>query len=264
MSRLEAAITRAFERARGEGRAALIPYLTAGYPRLDVLPELIRTLAEAGADLIEVGIPFSDPLADGPVLQQVAGEALARGTKVADIFQTLAGIPDPRPPILILTYINPILRRGVQTFAQWCAMARVSGVIIPDLPWDEGREIRRALSDQGVAMIPLVAPTTAEAQMRVLAGARGFVYAVSVTGVTGMRRTMAEGIGEMVARVRRHVDLPVAIGFGISTPDHARAVGKVADGVIVGSALMAAIRDNPESCSEAARRFVSSLRQALS
>ncbi|MCL6562115.1 MAG: tryptophan synthase subunit alpha [Firmicutes bacterium] len=255
-------IAEAFRKARQQGRAALIPYVTAGVPDLRALPEILRALGEAGADLVEVGIPFSDPLADGPVLQRAATWALAQGVRLADIWQTLNGVVDG-PVRVALTYVNTVLRRGPETFMGEAARAHLAGAIIPDLPWIEGLEVRRAAQAAGLAVIPLVAPTSTDQHLEAIAQGEGFVYAVSVTGVTGMREEVAAGVEELVRRVRERVDLPVAIGFGISTPEQARQVGKVADGVIVGSALMARIMEAPAEAAEQAFRFTRSLRQAL-
>lgn len=256
-------IGQAFAQARAAGHAALIPYVTAGFPSLEALPEIVASLRDAGADLIEVGIPFSDPLADGPILQQISTEALARGTKIVSIFETLTTITPTAPPILILTYVNPIMRRGVPVFAQLCADAGVAGVIIPDLPWVEGEDIRREFLARSVAPIPLVAPTSTASHFKALKSARGFVYGVSVTGVTGMRQTVASGVEHLIEETRLAVRLPIAIGFGISTPEQAQAVGRMADGVIVGSALMARLKDHPERAAWEAGELVRRFRHAL-
>ncbi|MCY0881978.1 MAG: tryptophan synthase subunit alpha [Firmicutes bacterium] len=256
-------IEQAFLKARQEGRAALIPYVTAGFPSLQVLPDLIRAMADGGADIIEVGIPFSDPLADGPMLQYAATRALEGGTKIPRIFDVLQKVTADAPPIIFLTYINPVYHRGIEWFAEQTRNAGVQGMIIPDLPWIEGKDIRAVMEQKQLAVIPLVAPTSTDTHIASLTDAHGFVYGVSVTGVTGMREFVDGGVRPLIDRVRQHSKLPVAIGFGISTPDHAREVGKVADGVIVGSALVKRIRDHAQNPAGPAREFVQSLRQAL-
>lgn len=246
-----------------KGRPALIPYVTAGYPDLKRLPGLIAALRDGGADIIEIGIPFSDPLADGPVLQQAATAALEAGTKVRAILETVAEIASEAPPLVFLTYINPVFRYGVAAFAKDAKAAGIEGLIIPDLPWLEGRDMRRAAEASGMAIIPLVAPTSTDAHLEAIRQTEGFVYGVSVTGVTGVRQTVDDGVEALVKRVKAVVDRPVAIGFGISSPEQAQQVGRVADGVIVGSALVKAIQDNPAMAEETAYQFVHNLARAL-
>ncbi len=256
------ALAEAFRRAGEEARTALIPFFTAGYPSLADLPELLHAAAEAGADLVEVGIPFSDPLADGPVLQRAAATALAGGVRVDAILDTLvhAKISLPR---VFLTYVNPVLRRGFEHFADDAASCGMAGAIVPDLPWTEAGELRQAFSARGLAVIPLVAPTSTDAHLVALRSATGFVYAVSVTGVTGARQALADDLEGLVGRIRQAVPLPVAIGFGIATPEHARAIGQFADGVIVGSALTEAIMRRPQAAAEAAYAFLRPMVEAL-
>jgi tryptophan synthase alpha chain len=256
-------IGQAFRTARAEGRAALIPYVTAGYPTLEQLPGLVRSLTRAGADVIEIGIPFSDPLADGPILQRAATEALAAGTRVRDVLRVVSQISTEAPPLVFLTYINPVFRYGIEEFARDSAQAGVAGWIIPDLPWLESRAVRDTAQQYGIALIPLAAPTSTDQHLKAIAHGHGFVYGVSVTGVTGVRDAVDTGVETLVARVKNFVDLPVAVGFGISTPAQAREVGRVADGVIVGSALVKTIADHRDACEEAAYQFVRGLREAL-
>lgn len=256
-------IDQAFARAKAEGRAALIPYVTAGFPELSRLPEVAIALTEAGADIIEVGIPFSDPLADGPVLQRAATQALAQGTRVRDILAVVQKMSARTAPLIFLTYINPVFRYGMEQFAHDAHLAGVQALIIPDLPWQEGREMRSAARSSGLAIIPMVAPTSTPGHLKAIAGARGFVYGVSVTGVTGVRSAVDTGVRPLVERVKAVVDLPVAVGFGIATPEHAREVGRVADGVIVGSALVEAMGQDPRRAEEVAFRFVRAMRAAL-
>lgn len=246
-----------------KGRPALIPYLTAGFPDLERLPGLVDALTRAGADLIEIGIPFSDPLADGPVLQQAATAALQRGTRVSAILETVAKIAPSAPPLVFLTYINPVFHYGIARFAEDARAAGIQGLIIPDLPWVEGRDMRRAAEKSGLAVIPLVAPTSTGEHLAAIREAKGFVYGVSVTGVTGVRASVDQGVEPLVDRVRQAVNLPVAIGFGISGPEQAARVGRVADGVIVGSALVRAIQADPGRAEEVSYRFTKALRDSL-
>ncbi len=255
-------ISEAFARARQENRAALIPYITAGYPSLEHLESLVKALEAGGADLIEIGVPFSDPLADGPILQQAATEALARGVKVQQIFDRVKDLA-VSVPLIFLTYVNPIYRRGIDRFITDSRRSGVQGLIVPDWPWNEMREAQETAQSQGVAMIPLVAPTSTDAHLKDIRNAAGFVYTVSVTGVTGARSQLNHGVGPLVERIRQHVHIPIAVGFGISTPEQARETGRVADGVIVGSALVRVIRDNRDDPSGSAESFVRAFRDAL-
>lgn len=245
------------------GRPVLIPYVTAGHPRLSVLPALIRAAREAGADLMEVGLPFSDPLADGPVLQAAAATALAGGATVDRVFSALAAARDAGLPILLLTYVNPVLARGPERFLEEARDAGVDGLIVPDLPWAEARGLERAARTRGLALIPMAAPTSTDAHLRAIRRARGFVYGVSVTGVTGVRTALDPSTLAFAARLKAAVPLPVAIGFGIGTPEQAAAVARVADGVIVGSALVRALEAEPDDPPGVVRRLVGAFRRAL-
>jgi tryptophan synthase alpha chain len=245
------------------GRPVLIPYVTAGHPRLADLPELIRAAHQAGADLIEVGLPFSDPLADGPVLQAAATAALAGGATVDRVFAVLAETRDIGLPILLLTYVNPILARGVDRFLDDAQGVGVEGLIVPDLPWAEARELDRATRSRGLALIPMAAPTSTDDHLRAIRRGRGFVYGVSITGVTGVRTTLDPSTLAFAARLKAAVPLPVAIGFGIGTPEQARAVAQVADGVIVGSALVRELEAHADDAPAVVRRMVGAFRAAL-
>jgi tryptophan synthase alpha chain len=221
-------------------RAALMPYLMGGYPDLPTSLDAGLAAAEAGADLIEVGIPFSDPLADGPVIHAAATDALAAGATphgVLSMCEQLAA----RVPVVLMVYANIVLTAGEDAFALRAASAGASGLIVPDLPHDEAGDLRAACDAEGLALVPLVAPTTTPERIASIgADARGFVYTVSLTGTTGERDQLPEGLAETVERVRASTDVPVAVGFGISTPEQARTVAEVADGVIVGSRVVRA------------------------
>lgn len=256
-------IEAAFAEAKRQRRAALIPYVTAGYPALSDLPAIIAALSDAGADLIEIGIPFSDPLADGPVLQRASTAALAQGVKIRQILEVVATLSAAAPPIVFLTYVNPVYRWGLDVFARAAGEAGVQGLIIPDLPWSEGGSMREAAAAAGLSVIPLVAPTSHAEHLAAIRDATGFVYGVSVTGVTGARQSLDAGVRQLVERVKAVVNLPVAVGFGISTPEQAAEVGRWADGVIVGSALVQAMAEPAGAAASEAFRFVSRLRRAL-
>jgi tryptophan synthase alpha chain len=224
-------------------RAALMPYLMGGFPDLDSSRAAGEAAADAGADLVELGVPFSDPLADGPVIHAAGTDALAAGATphaVLRICEALAA----RLPVVLMVYSNVVLAGGAERFATRAASAGAAGLIVPDLPHDEAGELRAACDAEGLALVPLVAPTTPEDRLAEIGhDARGFVYAVSLTGTTGERDALPPGLTEMVGRVRGHTSLPVAVGFGIATSEQAAAVAEVADGVIVGSRLVRAVRE---------------------
>lgn len=256
-------IDEAFQRAKSAGRAALITYITAGYPDLKLLPGLVAALTEGGSDIVEIGIPFSDPLADGPVLQRAATAALEHGTRVSSILASVEGFAPQVAPLVFLTYINPVFRYGVGKFAEDAVKSGVQGLIIPDLPWTEGQDLRQQAQSRHLAVIPLAAPTSTDAHLRAIGRAQGFIYAVSLTGVTGARKLVDAGVRPLVERIRHFTRLPIAVGFGIATPEQAREVGEVADGVIVGSALVQVLEQNPGREEEAAYQFVRQLSSAV-
>jgi tryptophan synthase alpha chain len=238
------AIAAAFERARAEGRAAFVPFLMAGDPDLPTTIELVEALAGAGADVVELGVPFSDPIADGPVNQAAAARALAAGTTLDRILAAVAGFRARRRrrslPLVLFSYFNPIFRYGVARFAEHARESGVDGVLCVDLPPEEAHgEYLGALARRGLDPIFLLAPTSTRERVRVVARAgAGFVYYVSRTGVTGERAELPRGLAAELRAVRRRLRLPVAVGFGISTPEQAAAVARLADGVVVGSALV--------------------------
>jgi len=260
ISRLRAA----FAAAKAEGRAAFIPYVTVGHPDRDTTDTVVPALAAAGADIIELGVPFSDPLADGVVVQRSTQTALTNGITLAACFAAAARLRANglTTPLVFLGYINPIERRGIESFAAECARAGVDGVMVADLPVEEAGDLRAACDRHGVALIPFLAPTsTPERIAQVAEIATGFVYCIGLTGVTGARETLATDLGAFLARVRERVSLPLAVGFGISRPEHVAAVGAMADGVIVGSALVRRLDELPASERAAgAAAFVRELR----
>ena len=235
-------IAEAFESARASGRrAALMPYMMGGFPDLETSRRIGLAYADAGADLIELGVPFSDPLADGPVIHAAGTTALRAGIRVHDVLEVGRAVA-ARVPVVVMCYANLILARGLDRFADALLDAGASGLIVPDLPFEESPEALRVCDERGLALVPLVAPTTPEQRLaRIGAQARGFVYTVSLTGTTGERSGVADGLAGVVARAAACTAVPVAVGFGISTPDQAAAAAAAgADGVIVGSRLVRA------------------------
>ena len=260
-------IAEAFARARADGRrAALMPYLMGGYPDLETSRAIGLAYADGGADLIELGVPFSDPLADGPVIHAAATAALNTSppATLSAVLEVARDIAD-RVPVVLMCYANPILSHGLERFLDALVAARVSGLIVPDLPLEEATEMRPACRRRGLAFVPLVAPTTpAERLERIGAGASGFLYAVSVTGTTGERGEMAGGLAAIVARAAAHTNVPVAVGFGISTPEQASAAAQAgADGVIVGTRLVRAAGEASDPAA-AVRELVAGFSAALS
>ena len=257
-------IAATFARAKAEGRTAILPYVTAGYPNLEMTEHLVAALVAGGADLVEIGVPFSDPLADGTTIQRTSQVALASGVRLADCLVLARRLRERgiETPLIFMGYYNPILQYGPERFAAACAAAGVDGVIVPDLPTEESDELLAACCRHGRDLIFLLAPTSTDDRIRdVAARAGGFVYCVSLTGVTGARDNLP-GLDGYIARVRRHTDLPLAIGFGISTPAHVRQVGRVADGAIVASALINHLdRFPPADQPDAAEAFVRALRE---
>ena len=229
-----------FARLRADHAPGLVTYITAGDPDLERTGGILRALDRGGADVLEVGVPFSDPLADGPVIQRATERALAAGTTLSGVLDLLRSIrADIAAPVVIFSYANPILRLGPEQFADRARDAGVEGVLVLDLPIEEADEFRTMLTSRGIDTILLLSPTTTDERLRRAAAlGSGFLYAISRLGVTGARDVLAAGAQEMVERIRKISDLPVALGFGISKPDHVREVGQWADAAVVGSALV--------------------------
>jgi tryptophan synthase alpha chain len=237
-------IAHAFD-ANGK-RAALMPYFMGGYPDVAGSLRLGEAIVEAGADLIELGIPFSDPLADGPVIQAAGEQALRAGATFDGVLEGVAKPLAERVPLVMMCYANPILARGRGAVAAQLAGAGIAGLIVPDLPIDEADELREVCDSAGVALVPLVAPTTTPDRIqKTAAAARGFIYVVSVTGVTGERNELPSGLEAVVSQVQGAATVPVAVGFGVATPEQAGQVAAIADGVIIGSRLVRALADAP-------------------
>jgi tryptophan synthase alpha chain len=258
-------IAEAFEAARHEGRAALMPYMMGGFPDLETSLAVADAYAEAGADLVELGVPFSDPLADGPVIHAAATRALSVGATLESVLEICERLAE-RVPVIPMVYVNMALTRGAKRFAALLADAGAAGAIVPDLPLGEEDALGDALKGAGLAPVPLVAPTTtADRRRRICEGASGFVYVVSDTRVTGERDELPEGLEGLVRSVREEAPVPVAVGFGIGTPGQAAAVGAIADGVIVGSRLVRAVAESygAESAAAAVGGFIRDAREAM-
>ena len=262
-------IQRRFSELASVGRCALMPFVMAGDPDLETTAATLMALQEAGADLIELGIPYSDPLADGPVIQAAASRALAAGTTPAGALALLESLRGRLTvPVVLFTYSNPLLNRGMEGFCDAAAAAGAAGLVVPDLPLEEAEKLSTLAAARGLDLVLLVAPTTPlERMARIHAASRGFTYLVSVTGVTGVRTALQERVGGLVGQLKAQGDTPVAVGFGISAPEQARQVRDWgADGAIVGSALvkrMAEAHGQGRSVSDEAGRYCAELRHAL-
>jgi tryptophan synthase alpha chain len=242
-----------FDEIKREGRKGFIPFVTAGDPDLDTSLEIVLRLAERGADVIELGVPFSDPMADGPTIQRSSDRALAGGTSFSDVLDLAAKIRERTDiPLVLFTYFNPFLRFGIEEFCR--ADCGIDGVLLTDVIEDEADVISRQLGDHAIDLISLVAPTTTDQRIEnICAGARGFIYAVSRAGVTGAQRETSSEAEALVARVRQFTELPVAVGFGISTAEQIADVWRYADAAVVGSAIVSEI-EHAASAGDAVRR----------
>ncbi len=261
-------IGRLFERLKEEGRPALVAYIVAGDPSPAATPEIVAALERGGADLIELGVPFSDPIADGPVIQRGSDRALKAGTKLSTVLDIASQIRKRSEiPILLFTYMNPVLRYGLDTLAQAAVANGVDGCLLTDLSVEEAEPYISVMRKAGLDTVFLAAPTSSQRRLELVAKySTGFVYLVSRTGVTGERASLSDSAAPLVTAMRRVTKLPLAVGFGISTADHVRSVGAVADGVVVGSAFERMIEENaggPELCAKVealARMLASGLR----
>lgn len=253
-----------------QNKPIFMPYFPLGYPDLDTSVDVIEALAKNGADLIEVGLSFSDPLADGPVIQKATQIALEKGITIKKSLEAVGELRrrGVEVPLVLMGYYNPILAYGLGRFVADAIAAGGDGFIIPDLPTEEAEEFQAVLNSAGELphpLIPMLAPTSSPERMeRIARHAKGFIYLVSVTGVTGERKSISEGLSELVARVREHTTVPVCVGFGIGTPEQAREVGQIADGAIVGTACVRVVGNSPtpvETAKEFSRNFAEALRQ---
>lgn len=258
-----------FQTLRGQGRTALIPYVTAGDPAPDATVGFLHALVEAGADVLEVGVPFSDPMADGPVIQGACERALAAGTSLSRVLDMIAEFRerDAETPIVLMGYLNPIDRLGLEAFASRAREVGVDGVLIVDMTAEEAPEVAPTLHEANLDAVSLIAPTTGDERIaRICTHAGGFVYYVSFKGVTGSASLDVSSLATHIDRIRAHTDLPVAVGFGVSTPENAADVSRVADAVVVGSALVRQIAEHgaDRHATEAALRdTLSAMRRAI-
>jgi len=245
------------------GRAALIPYLTAGFPTPELSLETLRLMEAAGADLVEVGVPFSDPLADGPTIQRSTQSALDQGMTVPRVLEQIHGAA-LRIPVVVMTYVNPVMAYGLERFVADAAAAGASGLLLTDFPAGADPRVDAVVAGSPLALIRLIAPTTTPARLaRAVRGASGFLYLISRLGVTGARDQVPQDLADHVARVRAVSELPLAVGFGISTPAQARATARLADGVVVGSALVDALGSGGLAAAERlVRELAGAIREA--
>jgi len=242
-------------------KKAFIAYLMAGDPNLAASAEYILTAQEAGADMVEIGIPFSDPIAEGEVIQAAGIRALAAGTRLDGVFDMVASIKDKmRIPMVFMTYLNPVFVYGYDRFFTKCAEIGICGIIIPDLPFEEQDEAKTAVVKHGIEIVTLVAPTSEKRIAQIAGNAEGFIYMVSSMGVTGVRSEITTDLSTIISEIKKYTDVPVAVGFGISTPEQARYFSKTADGIIVGSALVRIIGQHGENAKDALYEYIQEMK----
>lgn len=242
---------------------AFIGFLTAGDPTIEKTVEYILAMEEAGCDLIEIGIPFSDPMAEGIVIQEANVRALKHNTTTDDVFEIVKAVRAKTDvPLVFLTYINPVFFYGYEEFFKKCNELGIDGIISPDLPYEEKGEIAEIARKNDVDVISLIAPTSKERIQKIAADATGFIYIVSSLGVTGMRSEIKTDLNAIISDIRDVTDLPLAVGFGINTPEQARNIGQIADGVIVGSAIVKIIEEHGENATDVLKEYVSSMKKA--
>lgn len=260
-------ISQCFETLRQRSECAFIPFITAGDPDLVTTAQALRILDKSGADMIELGVPYSDPLADGPTIQAAATRALKRGVRLDDVLAIAQEVtPDLNAPIILFTYYNPILNRGIEVFLKQIAAAGIAGLVVPDLPLEEAESLIQPATEIGIEVVLLVAPTSRKARIEAIAKkSQGFIYLVSVTGVTGMRKQVASSIPDLLEEMRAVTDKPIGVGFGISQPEQARQVKQWgADAVIVGSAFVKRLAEGtPTEGLKAIEEFCHSLKSAI-
>ena len=249
---------------RKTGNVALVPYITIGFPDVQTSETLAEVIIESGGDMLEMGIPFSDPLADGATIQKTSFQALRHGVNVATALGVLGRLREKgiEAPLIFMGYFNPFLRYGVERFVRDAADLGLDGVIVPDLPTEESGPFNETCGLAGIHLVPLLAPTSSEQRIaQACKDARGFIYCVSLTGVTGARRELASDLPDLVGRIQRHTDLPVVVGFGVSRREHVQSIGRFADGAVVASALLDAIDKSPrDKVLQTAREFVQGLK----
>ncbi|MFC4350592.1 tryptophan synthase subunit alpha [Fodinicurvata halophila] len=262
----ESRVDARFAELKAQGRAGLVTFITAGDPDAETTYQILRALPEAGADLIEIGMPFSDPMADGPAIQASSQRALKNGISLAKTLEIVHRFraEDSTTPVILMGYYNPIYHMGVEKFLRLARDAGVDGLIIVDLPPEEDRELCLPAIDAGLHWIRLATPTTDDKRLpKVLENTSGFLYYVSILGITGTRAAAAEEVGAAIERIKRHSDLPVAVGFGIRTPEHAAAIGKVADAAVVGSAIVERIAEALDENGKAGTGLVDSVTELI-
>ena len=243
---------------------AFIPFITGGDPSLEITEQLLYAMEEAGADIIEIGIPFSDPIAEGPVIQAANERALAAGCTTDRLFETVKKAREKvQVPMVFLTYLNPIFTYGKERFMERCRECGIQGVIVPDMPFEEKGELREVCREYGVEIISLIAPTSHERITAIAKEAEGYIYCVSSLGVTGMRKEISTDIQGMVDKVRQVTKVPCAVGFGISTPEQAQQMAAVSDGVIVGSRIVKIVEEYGEKAVPYVKEYVGNMKKAL-
>jgi len=245
-------------------KKAFIAYLMAGDPNLAVSAEYVLTAQDAGADMVEIGIPFSDPIAEGEVIQAASMRSLGAGTRLDGVFEMVASIKDKmRVPMVFMTYLNPVFVYGYDRFFAKCAEIGICGVIIPDLPYEEQGEAKTIAAEYGIETVTLIAPTSEKRIAKIAGSAEGFVYLVSSMGVTGVRGEITTDLPAIVSEIKKHTNVPVAVGFGISTPEQAKYYSGIADGVIVGSAIVRIIGQHSENANRVLHEYIQEMKQSI-
>jgi tryptophan synthase alpha chain len=253
-----------FKSLKAQGKTALAPFVTIGFPTVKMSEELAHAIVDSGGDMLELGIPFSDPLADGPTVQMTSYHALLQGVNLSTVLETVRHLRKDgmEVPLVLMGYYNPFLHYGTEKFIKEAVEAGADGIIVPDLPTEEAGPLQKLCDSYGMYLVPLIAPTSTDQRIAdACKHAKGFIYCVSVAGVTGARRSLADGLAEFVGRVREHTDLPLLIGFGVSNREHIETISKFADGAIVASALIDAVDKSPEDQKlQTARDFIRQLK----
>ena len=257
MSRIE----KTFKRLKNEGKKAFIPYIMAGDPSLEKTKDIVHLFEECGADIVELGVPFSDPLADGPTIQRASEKALKNGVTLKNVIALVKELRQKtRVPIVLMTYYNPVFKYGEKNFVEDAKDAGVNGIIIPDLPPDEAEDFIKISRKLKLDTIFLLAPTSDNGRIKKVAKAsRGFIYYVSITGITGADLLLDGSMEVLISKIRKHTDKPIAVGFGVSTPEEASTVARISDGVIIGSAIVKRLHETPDEL----RYYLISLREAV-
>ncbi|MCL2032264.1 MAG: tryptophan synthase subunit alpha [Methanomassiliicoccaceae archaeon] len=257
-------ISKAFADKRSAGKKAFVAYIMGGDPDPDMTKEYILAMEQAGADIIEIGIPFSDPIAEGEVIQRANLRALASATDIDKLFETLRPLKGVvKVPLLFMTYLNPVFRYGYDRFFERCGRCGISGVIVPDMPFEEQGELLPFAEKHRIDIITLIAPTSQVRIEQAAKGAGGFIYLVSSLGVTGMRSSIRTDIGKIVAEIRRHTDVPIAVGFGIHSPEQAASLSEQADGIIVGSAIVRLVEEHGRDAGSVIADYIRNMKKAM-